>query len=103
MRQDNRSSTGGFRRRFSERREGVDARRQGPQERGGSKNGVLMVALIRSNGVPHKTPAKAAGVEFDQCGERPPTWCTPIRLEVIGSIWPMAAGAGTSVRPRASI
>jgi hypothetical protein len=33
------------------------------------------MAIIRSNGVPHKTPAKAAGVEFDQCGERPPTWC----------------------------
>jgi hypothetical protein len=64
MRQDNRSSTGGFRRRFSERREGVDAHRQGPQERAGSKNGVLMVAIIRSNGVPHKTPATAAGVEL---------------------------------------
>jgi hypothetical protein len=28
MRQDNRSSTGGFRRQFSERREGVDARKE---------------------------------------------------------------------------
>ena len=26
-------------------------------------------------------------VEFAQCGERPPTWRTPIRLEVIGSTW----------------
>jgi len=45
------------------------------------------MAIIRSNGVPQKNPAKAAGLSLPNVESDLLQGALPIRLEVIGSTW----------------